>query len=145
MRGFTLIELMVVICIAAVLVSVVAIAVVPGEAALAEKEARRLALLLEAAVAESRASGQSIAWAPERGGYAFWRRSEDGEWLPFPDSSPYRHRSLGGNIAIEGTRVTLAPYGLQAPLQATIRGGNAQIILRSGALGRVSLQRIHAD
>ena len=145
MRGFSLIELMVVICIIAVLASVMSIGVMPGEGALADREARRLALLLEAAVAEARASGQGIAWTPEARGYAFLHRGAEGEWLPFPDSSPYRRRSFEGSVAIEGERVTLAPYGLQAPLQATIRGGDARIILRSGALGRISIERLHAD
>lgn len=145
MRGFTLLEVMVVVCIIAVLSSIVVIAALPGEAALAEKEARRLAALLELASAEARASGQTIAWSPERDGYSFWRRSDEGEWLRFPDASPYRQRSFGADTAIAGERVMLSPYGLQAPLEVTISGGKAQILLRSGALGRVSLQRLHAD
>ena len=145
MRGFSLLEVMIVVCIVAVLASLAALAVVPGEAALAEKEARRLALLLELAVVETRASGQRMAWTPAPGGYTFLQRSEAGEWLPFPDSSPYRPRALGASLALEGARVAFSPYGLQAPLVASIRGGNAQFILRSGALGRVSLERLHAD
>ncbi len=145
MRGFSLLEMMVAIAIVAVLSSIAVIAAVPGEAALVEREARRLALLIEHAAAEARASGQAIAWMPERGGYSFWRRGEDGEWLRFPESSPYRPRSLAGAVAVEGARVTLSPYGLQGPFEASLRTGGAQVILRSGALGRVSLERIHAD
>ena len=142
--GFTLLEVLVVIAIIAICSSLLMIAM-PGEAALADREARRLAALVEAATSEARASGQPIAWTAERTGYSFWQRSEDGEWQRFPDASPYRTRTLGGAIAIEGAAVTLMPYGLQPPFEAVIRSGGTQIILRSGALGRVSLERLHAS
>jgi general secretion pathway protein H len=143
MRGFTLLEVLVVVAIIAVCSSLLIIAM-PGEGALADREARRLAALVEAATAEARASGQPIQWTAERTGYSFWRRSEEGEWQRFPSESPYRTRTLGGAIAIEGAALTLTPYGLQAPFEAVIRAGATQIILRSSALGRVTLERLHA-
>jgi general secretion pathway protein H len=144
MRGFTLLEVLVVVAIIAICSSLLIIAM-PGEGALADKEARRLAALVEAATAEARASGQPIAWTAERTGYSFWQRSEEGEWQRFPEASPYRSRTLGSTVAIEGAAVTLMPYGLQPPFEAVIRAGGTQIILRSGALGRVSLERLHAS
>jgi hypothetical protein len=65
--------------------------------------------------------------------------------MRFPDSSPYRRRSFEANVVIEGAAITLLPHGLQAPLEAAITGGKTQVIVRSGALGQVSLQRIHAN
>ena len=144
MRGFSLLEILVVVAIIAMLSGLVVIAAVPSEAAQADKEARRLAALVEAATAEARASGQPIAWTAERTGYAFWQRSEEGEWQRFPSESPYRTRTFSGAIAIDGAAVTLMPYGLQPPFEAVIRASGTQIILRSGALGRVSLERLHA-
>jgi type II secretion system protein H len=144
MRGFTLLEVLVVVAIIAICSGLVMISIPPGEAALADQEARRLAALEEAATAEARASGQPIAWTAERTGYSFWQRSEEGEWQRFPSESPYRTRILGSAIAVEGAAVTLMPYGLQPPFEAVIRAGGTQIILRSGALGRVSLERLHA-
>ena len=150
--GFTLIEVMVVVVIIAVLSTMLVIVAMPGDAALADKEARRLAGLLELASAEARASGQSIAWSPEGGGYSFWQRSDDGEWTRFPDTSVYRHRTFGGQtefrevlvdarVLPHGERITLSPYGIRGLIEATIAGGNAQITLRGGVLGRISLQR----
>ena len=144
MRGFTLLEVLVVVAIIAIISSLAVIAAVPSEASLADTEARRLAALLEAATAEARASGRPIAWTAERTGYSFWQRSEEGEWQRFPSESPYRARTLGSAIAVEGAAVTLMPYGLQPPFEAVIRARGTQIILRSGALGRVSLERLHA-
>ena len=150
--GFTLIEVMVVVVIIAVLSTVIAVVAMPGDAALANREARQLAALLELASAEARASGQSIGWSPERDGYSFWQRSGDGEWSRFPDTSIYRRRSFGGQTELRevlvdarelppGDRVTLSPHGTRGLIEATIAGGNEQFILRGGVLGRISLQR----
>jgi len=150
--GFTLIEVMLVVVIIAVLSSMLVIVALPGDAALADKEARRLAALLELAFAETRASGQSVAWSPERAGYSFWQRNEDGEWNRFPDTSVYRRRTFGGQTEFravlidarelpQGDRVTISPYGTRGLIEATIAGGNAQFILRGDVLGRISLQR----
>ena len=150
--GFTLIEIMVVVVIIAVLSSMLVIAAIPGDAAQADKEARRLAALLELASAEARASGQSIAWSPEGDGYSFWQKADDGEWTPFPDTSVYRHRSFDGRAAFgeilldarvlpQGERITMSPFGTRGLIEATIAGGNTQITLRGGVLGRISLQR----
>ena len=150
--GFTLIEIMVVVVMIAVLSSILVIAIMPGDAALADKEARRLATLLELASAEARASGQGIAWSPERDGYSFWQRSDDGEWARFPDTSIYRRRWFDGQTELrevriddrelpDGDRINMAPYGTRSLIEATIAGGDARITLRGGVLGRISLQR----
>ncbi len=63
-RGFTLIELLVVLSIIAVSVAMVALALRdPAEAQL-DREAERLATLLEMARAEARADGLPASWAP---------------------------------------------------------------------------------
>ena len=150
--GFTLIEVMVMVVIIAVLSSMLVIVAMPGGAAQVDKEARRLATLLELASAEARAGGQSIAWSPESDGYSFWQRSDDGEWTRFPDSSVYRHRSFAGRaefrevlvdarVLPQGDRIILSPYGNRGLIEATMGSGNARITLRGSVLGRISLQR----
>ena len=63
-RGFTLIELMVVIAIIAIAAGVTSLALRdPAETQL-EREAARLSALLESARTESRALGIAVAWAP---------------------------------------------------------------------------------
>ena len=148
--GFTLIEILVTMAIISVLSVVIVFAATPGEAAQARTEARRLAALLELALGEARASGQSIAWSPSPDGYAFLRMSEDGEWQGFPADSAYRRRSLPAGVALDavhlgaqplrrGERIVIRPYGLGADIQATIAGGGTNITLRGGPLGRVRL------
>jgi general secretion pathway protein H len=145
MRGFSLLELLVVVAIIAIATTALVVNAWPGGAAAADTEARRLAALLESAMNEARVSGQAIAWSPERDGYAFWRRAGDGNWEPFPEASIYKARRLAGEASLRAERALLLPYGTAASLQAAISDRKTTIVLRSGALGRISLERIHAD
>ena len=149
--GFTLIELLVVMSIVGVLSTMLVILAAPGDAALAKTEARRLAALLELAFSEARATGQSIAWSQEPGGYAFWRKVDDGEWTAFPEASVYKRRSLPSATQLhevyvdaqplpEGERVVLTPHGLRGVFETTVSGGSARFAIRAGVLGRVSVQ-----
>jgi general secretion pathway protein H len=148
--GFTLIEILVTMVIIGVLSVVLVLAAAPGEASHARTEARRLGALLELALGEARASGQSIAWSPAPDGYAFLRKGEDGEWRGFPADSPYRRRALPAGVSLgavqfdaqplrPGERIVITPYGLGGAIQATIAGGGTSITLRGGAFGRVTL------
>lgn len=144
MRGFTLLEVLVVVAIIAIASSALVVRAWPGSAATADREARRLAALMEAALAEARASGRAIAWAPEPNGYAFLRRSADGAWEHFPADSAFRARRLEAGVALRGERAVLMPYGLAGGFEAAIAGESERFVLRSEMLGRVSLERIHA-
>lgn len=148
--GFTLIEVLVVVAIIAAASAILVLAASPSDATRARNEARRLAALLELALAEARAGGQSIAWAPVAAGYAFYRRGEDGEWREFEADNAYRRRTLPEGVVLrdvmiesrplrEGERVVLTPYGLAGTIVATIAAANASFKLRGGPLGRVSL------
>ena len=70
-RGFTLLELLVVITIIAVATAGVAFAVRDTTGTQLEREAQRLTALLEAARAQSRASGIPVRWHTTDGGFRF--------------------------------------------------------------------------
>lgn len=63
-RGFTLLELLVVLAIVAVSAGVAALALRDGDSTRLEREAVRLAALLEMARAEARVSGTPVRWVP---------------------------------------------------------------------------------
>ena len=70
-RGFTLIELLVVVAIMAIASAGIAFALRDNADTLLDREAQRLAALLDAARAQSRASGRAVRWVPVDGGFRF--------------------------------------------------------------------------
>lgn len=76
-RGFTLIELLVVVAIIAIASAGVSFALRDSGATQLEREAQRLAALLESARAQSRSTGVPVQWAPTDGGFRFEGVAED--------------------------------------------------------------------
>ncbi|RYF69439.1 MAG: type II secretion system protein GspH [Comamonadaceae bacterium] len=70
-QGFTLIELLVVVAIIAFATAGVSFALRDGAQAQFDREAERLAALLEAGRAQSRASGTAVRWRVTPQGFAF--------------------------------------------------------------------------
>jgi general secretion pathway protein H len=70
-RGFTLLELLVVVAIIAIASAGVSFALRDSRATQLEREAQRLAALLESARAQSRSSGIAVRWYPSGGGFRF--------------------------------------------------------------------------
>ena len=68
-RAFTLIELLVVIAIIALATAGVGLALRDSGAAALQREGERLAALLEAARAQSRASGAAVRWRADAQGF----------------------------------------------------------------------------
>jgi general secretion pathway protein H len=70
-RGFTLVELLVVIAIIAIASAGVSLAIRDSGDTQLEREAQRLAALLESARAQSRTTGVPVRWSPVPGGFRF--------------------------------------------------------------------------
>lgn len=70
-RGFTLLELLVVVAIIAIASAGVSFALRDSQATQLEREAQRLAALLESARAQSRSSGVPVRWYATAGGFKF--------------------------------------------------------------------------
>ena len=68
-RGFTLIELMVVIALIAIATAGVSFAIRDNESTLLDREADRLSVILETARVQSRSSGVALAWLPLAQGF----------------------------------------------------------------------------
>lgn len=83
-RGFTLLELLVVVTIIAMASAGVVFALRDDGATRLEREAQRLAALLDTARAQSRVSGAPVRWSPTAQGFRFEGLPEQalpGHWL----------------------------------------------------------------
>ncbi|MDO8312725.1 MAG: prepilin-type N-terminal cleavage/methylation domain-containing protein, partial [Sideroxyarcus sp.] len=79
-RGFTLIEMLVVLLIMGLLAGLVSTISQPDDRARLRVEVERLAQLMNIADTESRLTGKSLAWTADGPGYRFWKFSEDSGW-----------------------------------------------------------------
>jgi len=111
-RGFTLIEMLVVLMIMGLFVGLVSTITRPDDRALLRLEAERLSQLLDFAATEARLTGKPIAWTADESGYRFWRGGDDGSWIEVRDSELLRARTLPQGVAVSGFRVeNMRPQG----------------------------------
>lgn len=108
-NGFTLIELLVVLVVMGVALGMVAVQLMPDDRVALREEAQLLALLLENAEMEARASGRPLAWSAENNGYRFWKKNEYGEWVRLDDDTMFRPRSLPSGLGITEVSVETQP------------------------------------
>lgn len=76
MRGFTLLELLLVVALIGIATGLVALSVGGGERSLRE-ESERLAALFHIAQSEARVSGRTLVWQADLSGYYFYRLGSD--------------------------------------------------------------------
>jgi len=117
-KGFTLLELLVVVAIIALGTAGVSLALRDSAQAGLEREADRLAALFESARARARASGAAVHWQVTADGFAF-------EGLP-PGTLP-QHWLAEGTRAQGAARIVLGPEPLIGP--------QAVLLVRAGAAG----------
>jgi general secretion pathway protein H len=107
--GFTLLELLVVVAIIAIASAGVAFALRDSGGAPLEREAQRLAALLETARARSRMSGQPVRWVADREGFHFDGLARDAlpqHWLQADT------RVAGRGVLILGPEPVIGPQEL---------------------------------
>ena len=144
-RGFTLVELMVVLAIMALAATAVVLTI-PGEERSVRSEADRLAARLAAARDVAVVEGRSVAVNFAPSGYGFERRV-DGAWTPLPGRA-FVQRNWPADIRFaagdgQGAARILFDRGGTSPTpQAVVlAGGDAREVVRVSATGEVSRDR----
>lgn len=92
-RGFTLLELLVVLVIAGIILGVVSLNAIPSERQAMRNDAQRIALLLQLARDEAIVRNRLVAFELAAGGYRFMLREND-EWRPIERDESLRERSF---------------------------------------------------
>ena len=115
-RGYTLVELLVVIVVLGIMLSLVSLSIVPDPSARLRRDAERLEALFALAAEEAQLSSQPLAWRADENGYAFFRQSRD-QWIAIGSDGEFKARSWD----ISPMRVTLAASDV--PRWSTHAGG----------------------
>lgn len=110
-RGFTLIELLVVVALIAVATAGVTLSLRDRAADALERDAQRLAAVLESARAQSRANGTPVVWQAETGGFIL---------RGLPRQQPVQLWLSEQTRVPPGTMVVLGPEQLMPPQQITL-------------------------
>ena len=148
-RGFTLIEMLVVLMIAGLLIAVVALAPSRNKRTDLNEEAQRLATLLESADDEAQVRSASIAWQPVDGGYRFFQRAENGKWLPLNDEvlGPHRWDADVTGVSIHYTggagiqRVVFGDESIEVPVTITLQSGAVSLLVVGTGIGNFAVRR----
>ena len=150
-RGFTLIEILVVVAIVAIGAAVAAVAIGSDERGALVREARRFAGAVEHAADRARVRHETLGVSADRGGWRFWRRAADGRWTALSDDPALAPRSLpdalhaaphayaGGKVAPDAI-VPLRASGRNEPFAFVLASERLQAVVSVDPLGRVSLR-----
>ena len=90
-RGYTLVELLVVLVVIGIMLGLVSLSIAPDPQAQLKRDAERLETLFALAAEEAQLSSHPIAWRGDDKGYAFFRRERDG-WRPMAGDAQFRAR-----------------------------------------------------
>lgn len=147
-RGFTLIEIMLVIVIIAAVSALVAPSFFSVAGRSLDEEVRRLRIVAQMAVEEAQLTGVPMRLIVRKDGYQFERLDAEGKWLPL-EASPFHPCTLspeftmlfhtssgdegagddGKDDAVIG-RLLLLPDGVAAGASITVSGGGDSMEIR---------------
>lgn len=140
-RGFTVIELLLVIAIMAIAVALVSWALPDGDAARLEEESARLTALLEMARAEARVSGATVRWVPRNDadpGQLITGELVNFRFVGLPASLKMPTRWLDARVSAQvvgASTLLLGPEAILPPQRVVLSLGDKRVELVSDGLG----------
>ncbi len=158
-RGFTLVELMVVIVIMSIMLGFLIVSIGGGEHDKPlQNEAKRITALIKLASEQSLLQSTEIGLLLDEESYQFFKLNEK-QWLPLPENS-FRKRTLPQSIQFELISIDHAPppkqldkpipqilllsSGEMTPFEFEIRGDDIDYyyLLTGSVMGQLNLQQV---
>ncbi|GGE86481.1 type II secretion system minor pseudopilin GspH [Massilia psychrophila] len=144
-RGFTLVELMVVMVIIGITLGLVSLNAIPSPQQHLQNEAQRLALLLQLARDEAIVRNRLVAFEADGERYRFLVRNET-RWDPVTGDDLLRERAFKNapvSLLIDpagtgpGTplRITFGREPVDKPFLLTLASGDARVAIRADGIG----------
>lgn len=150
-RGFTLLELLVVLVIAGLLLGMVAFNAMPGPRKALENEAQRIALLFQLARDEAIVRNRPIAFEAEAERYRFLIRDND-KWQSLPQDDLLRERefqrapiALAISPAVvaaqtDPLRIVFGREPVDKPFVLTMSFGNVSASIHADGIGHFEVK-----
>lgn len=135
LKGFTLIEVLVVVVILAVIAGALVIALPQFDQRRAEREAERLAALLALACEQAELAGRELGLHLVAGGYGFSLADGD-RWLPFAAEHRFHPRRVEG--------VAMQVDGREPVARDLVDSEPAAVCWPSGELSPLDVRFVHA-
>jgi general secretion pathway protein H len=137
-RGFTLLELIVVIAILGVVVGLVTLSTAPAEHRRLAEELERLAALFRLAQDEALISGQAITWQADANGYRFY--TPDGVRGEKNSDDPLRPRNWTFEVdSIESPMLVFGGEPLMTPARLHLMTAGREVTLELDAFGEMKV------
>ncbi|MHB1950561.1 MAG: GspH/FimT family pseudopilin [Acidiferrobacteraceae bacterium] len=150
-RGFTLIEIAVVLLVIGIIIGTIGIELHATARVTARDQAQRLALLVHAMRQQAMLEGRAFGLRFGPNGYRFLELDAEGHWRPLVRDHLFRPRTLppgaGLSVSVGGSGasslVQISPGGILTPFTATLHDGDStwQIVARSN--GHVAARPAH--
>ncbi len=144
-RGFTLVEIMVVLAIIGITLGIVSMNAMPSQRQNLQAEASRIALLLQLARDEAIVRNRLVSFEASSEGYRFMVRNEQ-RWDPVTTDDMLRERPFknapvtllleppgeGGNDPL---RITFGREPVDKPFVLTLLSGDERVAIRADGIG----------
>ena len=142
-RGFTLVELLAVLAIIGIIAAIAEVRFASGPVQALDDEARKLALLLEAARDEAMMQGCTVAWKSSGGSHGMACRRGGAAYSahPWGRGVALERVSVAGVPTSRESPLLFTPSGINVPFELVLAMDGNRVHLKSDALGRVSVAR----
>lgn len=149
-RGFTLLELLVVMVIAGIILGMVSFKAIPDDRQVLQQDAQRIALLLQLARDEAIVRNRPIAFEADATHYRFLVKPEQ-QWLPLKDDEMLRERDFkrspvsftmtpSSSASTLPLRLIFGHEPVDKPFVLTLNVGDASTTIRADGIGHFTVE-----